>query len=116
MTSEKSENAPASPRSEAMRAAWAKRKASAAREAARCEEWFANPVCFCSCNKPLVRQKNPRKQRFFLQGHDAKLKALAARIVKGEASKNEIPGFAKDLRSNIKFLMMMPELRPAFTD
>lgn len=112
MITEKSENEkrPATPRSEVMRAAWAKRRESAAQEAA----WFASPVCLCGCDGPLVRQKNPRKQHFFLQGHEAKLQALAVRIVQGEASSDQIPDFATNLRNCIKFLKKMPELRKAF--
>ena len=109
-TNEQSEKRPTTPRSEAMRAAWVKRRASAAKEAA----WFADPVCLCGCDGPLVRQKNPRKQHFFLQGHDTKLKALAIEIVRGEASSDQIPDFTRDLRSSIKFLKKMPELRKAF--
>jgi hypothetical protein len=40
----------------------------------------------CECAGPLVRQKHPRKQHFLLQGRDAKLKSLALKIVRGEAS------------------------------
>jgi hypothetical protein len=108
--SEPSEKRPATPRSEAMRAAWDKRRESAAKTA----RYFAAPVCLCGCDGPLVRQKNPRKQHFFLQGHDAKLKALAIKIVRGEASSDQIPDFTRDLRSSIKFLKKFPELRKAF--
>ena len=108
--SENPEKRPATPRSEAMRAAWAKRRESAKKTA----EYFADPVCLCGCDGPLVRQKNPRKQHFFLQGHDAKLKALALKIVRGEASSDQIPDFTRDLKSSIKFLKKMPELRKAF--
>jgi hypothetical protein len=111
-TTKKPENEkrPATPLSEAMRAAWAKRRESAAMTA----KWFAHPVCLCGCDGPLVRQKNPRKQHFFLQGHDSKLKALALKIVRGEASSDQIPDFTRDLKSSIKFLKKMPELRKAF--
>src|ERR1035437_9460996 len=113
MTTQESDNLekrPATPRSEAMRKAWDKRRASAAKTA----QYFADPVCLCGCDGPLVRQKNPRKQHFFLQGHDAKLKALAIKIVRGEASSDQIPDFTRDLRSSIKFLKKFPELRKAF--
>ena len=113
MTTKESENLakrPATPRSEAMRKAWDKRRESAAKTA----RYFADPVCLCGCDGPLVRQKNPRKQHFFLQGHDAKLKALALKIVRGEASADQIPDVTRDLKSSIKFLKKMPELRKAF--
>ena len=77
-------------------------------------EWFAHPVCLCGCDGPLVRYKNPRKQHFFLQGHDAKLQSLAAKILRGEASKDEIPEHTRNLRSCIRFLKKMPELQKAF--
>lgn len=110
MTTTNSEKRPATPRSEAMRKAWDKRRASAAKTA----KYFAHPVCLCGCHGPLGRQKNPRKQHFFLQGHDAKVKALALKIVRGEASSQEIPDFTRNLRGCIKFLKKMPELRKAF--
>jgi hypothetical protein len=64
--------------------------------------------------RPANPPENPRKQHFFLQGHDSKLKALALKIVRGEASADQIPDFTRDLRSCIKFLKKMPELRKAF--
>ena len=48
------------------------------------------------------------------QGHEAELKALALKVVQGEASPDEIPDYTKDLREMIRFLKKMPELRKAF--
>jgi hypothetical protein len=93
-----------------MRRAWIKRRASAAMEA----DWFAHPVCLCGCDGPLVRQKNPRKQHVFLRGHDAKLQSLASKILRGEASKDQIPEITKALRNFIGFLKELPELRKVF--
>jgi hypothetical protein len=42
------------------------------------------------------------------------LKSLALRVVRGEASADEIPELTKRLSSSIKFLKKMPELRKAF--
>src|SRR5438477_9632431 len=98
------------PHSEAMRRAWAKYRESAAREAA----WFAHPTCLCGCGRPLARNNNIRKQHFFLQGHAANLKALLERILGGNASSDEIPDDTRNLRSCIRFLKRMPELRKGF--
>ena len=76
--------------------------------------WFDHPVCLCGCEGPLVRIKRTRKQHCFLQGHEAKLKALALKVVRGEASPDEIPDYVKNLRDLIRFLKKMPELRKAF--
>jgi hypothetical protein len=76
--------------------------------------WVDHPVCLCGCEGPLVRIKRTRKQQCFLQGHEAKLKALALKVVRGEASPDEIPDYVKNLRGLIRFLKKMPELRKAF--
>jgi hypothetical protein len=57
--SEISEKRPATPRSEAMRKAWAKRRANAGVEA----EWLAHPVCCCGCSARLEVAKKPERQR-----------------------------------------------------
>ena len=97
-------------RSDAVHSAWDKHRAS--RKLAF--TWFAHPACLCGCQGPLARIKNTRKQHCFLQGHEAKLKALALKIVRGEASSDQIPDFTRDLKSSIKFLKKMPEFRKAF--
>jgi hypothetical protein len=76
--------------------------------------WFDHPVCLCGCEGHLVRIKRTRKQHCFLQGHEAKLKALAAQVVRGEASPDEIPDVTKSLSGFIPFLKKRPELRKAF--
>src|ERR1039458_8612744 len=83
MTTEQSENEkrPAASRSEAMRAAWAKRRANADVEA----EWLAHPVSCCGCRARLDVAKNPEKQRYFKPGHDSVLKSLLRKINRGEA-------------------------------
>jgi hypothetical protein len=97
-------------RSEAVHSAWDKHRAS--RKLAF--EFFAHPACLCGCQGPLARIKNTRKQHCFLQGHEAKLKALALKVVQGEESPDEIPDYTKDLRDLIRFLRKFPELRKAF--
>ncbi|HUJ72110.1 MAG TPA: hypothetical protein VLZ30_07685 [Verrucomicrobiae bacterium] len=39
---------------------------------------------------------------------------MAAKILRGEASKDEIPEHTRNLRSCIRFLKKMPELQKAF--
>ena len=97
-------------RSETVHGAWDKHRASRKLAFA----WFAHPACLCGCQGPLVRIKNTRKQHCFLQGHEAKLKALALRVTQGEASFDEISDYTRDLREMIRFLKKMPELRKAF--
>src|ERR1035437_10971270 len=86
-TTEQSENEkrPATPRSEAMRAAWAKRRASAAMGA----EWLAHPECCCGCRARLGVAKNPERQSSFKPGHDSALKSLLRKINRGEAKRDD---------------------------
>ena len=107
---ENSEACPTTPRNEAMRESWDKMRPSAGILA----EYFGSPKCLCGCDGPLVRRKLARQQHFFLQRHDTRLKSLALRVVRGEASADEIPELTKRLSSSIKFLKKMPELRKAF--
>jgi hypothetical protein len=109
---EESENEkrPATPRSEAMRAAWAKRRASAAVET----DWFKQPVCCCGCGAKLEVAKNPEKQRSFRAGHDSALKSLLRKINRGEAKREEIPQAARANVARIKFVQADPEFQKAF--
>src|ERR1035437_5797469 len=93
MTTEQSENEkrPATPRSEAMRKAWEKRRASAALEA----ESLAQPVCCCGCRARLEVAKNQEHQRYFKPGHDSALKSLLRKINRGEAKREDIPQAAR---------------------
>src|ERR1019366_9566569 len=97
-------------RSDAVHGAWDKHRVSRKLAFA----WFAHPACLCVCQCPLARIKNTRKQHCFLQGHEAKLKALALKVVQREASPDEISDYTKDLRDLIRFLRKFPELRKAF--
>src|ERR1035437_4683181 len=104
------EKRPATPRSEAMRAAWAKRRANADIEA----EWLAHPVCCCGCSARLDIAKNPEKQRSFKPGHDAALKSLLRKINRGEAKREDIPQAARANVARIKFIQADPEFQEAF--
>lgn len=99
-----------SPGFQAAEGLWAKVRARRAFAFA----WFDHPVCLCGCEGPLVRIKNTRKQHCFLQGHEAKLKAVALKVARGEASSDEIPAYVKNLSGLIRFFRKMPELRKAF--
>src|ERR1039457_4423271 len=108
-TTEKSENEkrPATPRSEAMRKAWAKRRANAGVEA----EWLAHPECCCGCRARLDVAKNPEHQRFFKPGHDTALKSLIRKINRGEAKREDIPQAARANVARIKFIQADPEFQ-----
>src|ERR1022692_4250313 len=109
MTTENSEMAPISSRSESMHRAWTRRRASASMEA----EWSASPVCLCGCLGPLVRRKN-RKESHFIRGHDARLKSLARKVLRGEAEPTAIPEIARAMKSRLAFLLKDPELAKLF--
>jgi hypothetical protein len=104
------EKRPATPRSEAMRAAWAKRRASAATGA----EWLAHPVCCCGCGARLDVAKNPERQSSFKPGHDSALKSLLRKINRGEAKRDDIPQAARANLARIKFIQADPEFQKAF--
>jgi hypothetical protein len=104
------EKRPATPRSEAMRAAWAKRRASAATGA----EWLAHPVCCCGCGARLDVAKNPERQSSFKPGHDSALKSLLRKINRGEAKRDDIPQAARANVARIKFIQADPEFQKAF--
>jgi hypothetical protein len=109
--SEISEKRPtATSRSEAMRAAWAKRRASATMEA----EWLAHPVCCCGCSARLEVAKNPEHQKSFKPGHDSALKSLLRKINRGEAKSEDIPQAARANLTRIKFIQADPEFQRAF--
>src|ERR1019366_9347852 len=112
MDTEQSENdkRPTTPRSEAMRAAWAKRRANAGVEA----EWLARPECCCGCSARLEVAKNPEKQRSFKPGHDSALKSLLRKINRGEAKPEDIPQAARANVARIKFIQADSEFQKAF--
>lgn len=101
----------ASARSESMKRAWIARRTSAQKLAA----WHERPTCLCDCGALLTKATSPKGQRLFRQGHDARLKALAAQVVRGEAPASRIPVIARLMRNRIRFLKTRPELMKAFT-
>jgi hypothetical protein len=105
-----SEQQPMTTRSEAMRKAWAKRRANAGVEA----EWLARPVCCCGCGARLDVAKNPEQQRSFKPGHDSALKSLLRKINRGEAKREDIPQAARANVARIQFIQANPEFQKAF--
>src|ERR1035437_5381932 len=103
------EKRPATPRSDAMRKAWDKRRASATMEA----EWLAHPVCCCGCGARLEVAKNPERQSSCKPGHDAALKSLLHKINRGEAKPEDIPQAARANVARIKFIQADPEFQEA---
>jgi hypothetical protein len=63
-------------------------------------------------NEWLVCWRNKTCRRGGGQHHTANRRRRNG--VRGEASSDQIPDFTRDLRSSIKFLKKMPELRKAF--
>src|ERR1035437_4963141 len=108
--SETSEKRPAASRSEAMRKAWEKRRATAALE----KESLAHPVCCCGCEARLDVAKNPEHQSSFKPGHDSALKSLLRKINRGEAKREDIPQAARANLARIKFIQADPEFQKAF--
>src|ERR1039457_5245727 len=100
MSTEQSENEkrPATPRSEAMRKAWAKRRANAVVEA----EGLPHPECCCGCRARLEIAKNQEHQRYFKPGHDSALKSLLRKINRVEVKSDEIPQAARANVARIK--------------
>lgn len=101
----------ASARSDAMKRAWIARRTTAQKLAA----WQQRPTCLCDCGELLVQSASAKSQRLFKQGHDARLKALAAQVIRGEVPASHIPVIARLMRNRIGFLKTRPELMKAFT-
>ena len=105
-----SEKRPAASRSEAMRKAWEKRRASTTIEA----KWLAQPVCCCGCRTRLEVAKNPEHQSSFKPGHDSRLKSILRRVLRGEANHQDIPRAARANVARIKFIQADSEFQKAF--
>ena len=110
MSNEQNNNTKSLTRSESMKRAWARRKSQSVTEVG----WYENPTCLCGCGEPLVRHRNPERQRLFRAGHDARLKSVAAGVLAGEVPEHAIPEIARMLRNRIGFLRTRPELLKAF--
>jgi hypothetical protein len=76
--------------------------------------WKESPSCCCGCGGKLEVNNNPKRQRFFLQGHDGRLHALLRRVQAGEASRQDIPLAARANLARIGFIQRDQQLRKVF--
>ena len=92
-------------RATAMAKTWAARR-----------EWAANPVCCCGCGTKLAVGKDPDHQRLFCQGHDGRLHKLLRQVLRGEASRQDIPAPARANLVRIRFVQKDREILNAFAN
>jgi hypothetical protein len=92
------------------------RAAAMARTWAARREWAANPVCCCGCGAKLALSKDPERQHLFAQGHDGRLHKLLRQVLRGEASRQDIPGVARANLARIKFIQGDREMQKAFAN
>jgi hypothetical protein len=97
-------------------------KKSTARAAAMAKTWAArrefaaNPVCCCGCGTKLAVNKNPEHQRLFCQGHDGRLHKFLRQVLRGEASRQDIPAAARANLARIGFVQKDREILNAFAN
>ena len=94
----------------------ATRGAAMAKVWAARREWAANPVCCCGCGAKLAVSKDPERQHLFAQGHDGRLHKLLRQVLRGEASRQDIPGAARANLARIKFIQGDREMQKAFAN
>ena len=94
----------------------ATRGAAMARTWAARREWAVNPRCCCGCGTKLTVAKNPEHQRLFCQGHDGRLHKLLRQVLRGEASRQDIPVAARANLARIKFVQKDREILNAFAN
>jgi hypothetical protein len=92
-------------RAAAMAKNWAGRRA-----------WAMLPVCCCGCDEKLDVAKNPEAQVLFKAGHDARLKSMLRKVLRGEARREDLPEVARVNLSKIKFVQADKELQKAFAN
>ena len=79
-------------------------------------EFAANPVCCCGCGAKLAVSKDPERQRLFRQGHDGRLHKLLRQVLRGEASRQDIPVVARANLARIGFVQKDREILNAFAN
>jgi hypothetical protein len=79
-------------------------------------EWAANPVCCCGCGGKLAVAQNTERQRLFCQGHDGRLHKLLRQVLRGEASRQDLPLAARANLARIKFIQSDWEIQKAFAN
>ena len=92
------------------------RAAAMAKTWAARREWAANPMCCCGCGAKLAIAKNPEQQRLFAQGHDGRLHKFLRKVLRGEASRQDIPVAARANLARIKFIQNDREIQKAFAN
>jgi hypothetical protein len=100
-------------RSEAQKAAWAKRRAKKM-TGMTVEQFMEAPSCLCGCGEELPKASKPERQRLYRPGHDARVKGQALRIVRGQEDATPLHPAARAMKAYIGFLASRPELAPAF--
>jgi hypothetical protein len=103
---------PETTRSESMRRAWTVRRSTEEKIA----QFYERPICLCGCGELLLKADSEKSQRLYRPGHDARLKALARKVIAGEIPGQKIPVVARLLHKRIGFLKTMPELAAAFRE
>ena len=79
------------------------------------KNWAMAPVC-CGCGERLEIAKNPEQQRLFCQGHDGRLHKLLRQVLRGEASRQDIPVAARANLARIGFVQKDREILNAFAN
>jgi len=92
------------------------RAAAMARTWAARREFAANPVCCCGCGAKLAVGKDPDDQRLFCQGHDGRLHKLLRQVLRGEASRQDIPAAARANLARIGFVQKDRGILNAFAN
>jgi hypothetical protein len=92
------------------------RAAAMAKTWAARREWAANPVCCCGCGAKLAVAKDPKDQRLFCQGHDGRLHKLLRQVLRGEASRQDLPTAARANLARIKFVQKDRRILNAFAN
>ena len=92
------------------------RAAAMAKTWAARREWAANPVCCCGCGAKLAVAKDPKDQRLFCQGHDGRLHKLLRQVLRGEASRQDLPTAARANLARIGFVQKDREILNAFAN
>ena len=76
--------------------------------------WQMAPECCCGCSTRLEISKDPARQKYFAQGHDARLKSILRKVLAGQMKRADIPQAARTNLARLKFVQASPEFKRAF--
>jgi hypothetical protein len=76
--------------------------------------WQMAPVCCCGCDTRLEVAEKPDRQKYFAQGHDARLKSILRKVLAGQMKRADIPQAARTNLARLKFVQASPEFKRAF--